>query len=375
MGVAALRSWLRQIAPMRAVPTAIDFASIEPDDASPGEAHPSLIDAAPIHIISPDSHVRIEAGEIIVEDRSNNKSYRRGIEQVSAIHLFGGGRVTNSVVAELSRLGRPLIWRSPSGYPISCTQPFSPAGMEARKRQYSMAQRSEECTPLARALVVAKIVNMRGLLRRRRAFGEDRDGVGKKLSAMTSKARRANQSSLFGIEGAATRLYFSRFPYLLKGEIGADSFAGRTRSPPRDVVNASLSYLYAVLLGECVCALTAAGLDPRCGVYHRPRAGKPALALDLMEPFRPAVVDACVTAAMNAGRITADSGAIGDGGVMLTQGGKRAALTAIEDRFATEIRRQGAASPRTWRDQIHIDALNLAQSFRTGEAFIPMQSP
>jgi len=130
------------------------------------------------------------------------------------------------------------------------------------------------------------------------------------LAQMKQMSERAEQceslEELLGIEGNAARLYFSLFQGLVKAEpdetvpaIFRFDFNGRNRRPPRDAVNALLSLGYSLLVKDFTIACYMVGFDPMMGFYHQPRFGRPALALDLMEPFRPLIVDSAVISAVN----------------------------------------------------------------------------
>jgi CRISPR-associated protein Cas1 len=142
----------------------------------------------------------------------------------------------------------------------------------------------------------------------------------------------ATRDELMGIEGAAARAYFAALQVLLPAELG---FGGRTRRPPLDVVNAALSYDYEVLLGEAVSALGAAGLDPAVGMLHADDDARPSLALDLIEEFRPLVVDQVVAAAARRGELRLEHGRHEEGvpGVLLTRAGRETVIGAYERRM------------------------------------------
>ena len=378
-----LRRWSNERTPSRGHPPEASDPVCEPETHLPtigplsglpvdtDVAEVSLA-AAPVHLVAREAQLRMENGALIIEKKSGDK-IRRPVEHVSAIHIYGGGLISSAVVAELSVLGRPVIWRSHSGYPVSWNAPMAPAGLAARRNQYRLCESAPDRLAHNRKIISAKITNMRGLLRRRKALSAD---LAIRLDRQAKQAAQCrNENSLLGIEGAATRAYFSAFPALLKHKGKEQPFDGRNRRPPSDLANASMSYLYAVLLGECICAVSAAGLDPRCGILHKERAGRPALALDLMEPFRAVIVDACVTATLNAGSINNDHARREDNGLFLSDSGKRKALAAIEKRYAEAMTRPGQKTSKSWRDQIHFDALALADSFRNAVPFEPMRYP
>jgi CRISPR-associated protein Cas1 len=157
------------------------------------------------------------------------------------------------------------------------------------------------------------------------------------LSLLLRRAEDARDvASLLGFEGMAAKAYFAAFARLLKG--GEEfNIEGRNRRPPRDPVNALLSFLYAILAKELTLAVHAAGFDPMLGFYHRPRYGRPSLALDLEEEFRPLVADSTVLTLVNTGEVTAASFIRRAGGVALTDAGRRAVLTAYERRMDTLV--------------------------------------
>jgi CRISPR-associated protein Cas1 len=213
---------------------------------------------------------------------------------------------------------------------------------------------------------------MRNLLRRRLAE-EARDS----LDVLQHQARLARHSrdidTLLGIEGAATARYFALWPAMLSGRAGDLAPATRTRRPPRDAVNAALSYAYAVLAGETLCAVVAAGLDAREGFLHRPRAGRPALALDLMEPFRPLIADQAILSGLNNGRFKAEHFREEGETVLMTDAGRRIALDLIERRLAGEVTLDGRKQPVSWRVVIGFSARAISDSLRNGTAFKAME--
>ena len=140
-----------------------------------------------------------------------------------------------------------------------------------------------------------------------------------------------------GLEGAAAKEYFAAYGSLLPDEL---AFTKRSRRPPLDLANASLSFLYTVLLGECVTALRAAGLEPGLGVLHSPQGKRPSLALDLLEEFRPLVADQVVLNAARRNRLTskhARKNPEGQG-ILLTKKGREEILKAYEERMLQVVK-------------------------------------
>jgi CRISPR-associated endonuclease Cas1 len=326
--------------------------------------------AAPVHVCSGSAVVRIDNGVLMVE-REGEARFERPVELVSAVHIHGWATITSPCVAQLVRQGTPVIWRGATGYPIGCAQPLHQAGLAARRAQYAAAGAAQGLA-IAQALVAAKIVNMRGLVRRRAALA-GRDGLDV-LQRHAAQARLApTLDTLLGLEGAATAQYFAAWPQMIAARAGDLTLDTRTRRPPQDEVNALISYAYAVLAGECLAAAVAAGLDPRQGFLHRPRAGRPALALDLMEPFRPLIADQAILGGLNNGRVKPAHFRLEGHAVLLTEDGRKLALDLIEHRLAGTVTLDGRAETVSWRIAIGLSARRLAEALRRGTTFAALE--
>ena len=143
---------------------------------------------------------------------------------------------------------------------------------------------------------------------------------------------------LRGAEGEAARTYFGVFGYHVRGDQEAFAMDGRTRRPPRDRVNAVLSFLYALLRAECAAGLESVGLDPQVGFLHALRPGRPALALDLMEEFRPIIADRLALTLINRKQVQSDHFVnLPGGAVHLNDDGRRVVLQAYQQRKEGEV--------------------------------------
>lgn len=328
--------------------------------------------ALPVHVLEGSALARVAEGRLVIE-RPDEEPIERPLEFVSSLHIHGWAGITSPCLAALLRQGSPVIWRGATGYPIGYAADLNAAGLEARRAQFAAAQ-SGRNVELARALVAAKIVNMRGLLRRR---GADKAGSAlKPLAWLARKARHGRTvERLLGLEGSASAHYFGAWPAVLADHAGA-AFPGRSRRPPNDGVNAALSYAYAVLAGECLTAVVAAGLDPRLGFLHAARSGRPALALDVMEPFRPLVCDSVVLGCFNRDQLHDQHFAPGDDRAMrLTDAGRRILLGAIEQRLSSEVTFPDRAAPCSYREAIGLQARALNRSLARGEALAVLERP
>jgi CRISPR-associated protein Cas1 len=160
---------------------------------------------------------------------------------------------------------------------------------------------------------------------------------------LADRAERSRSlEELLGLEGNAARLYFGSFAGMIKveseeGDVSDGGFRfdfeGRNRRPPRDPVNALLSLGYSMLAKDLMIACYTVGFDPMMGFYHQPRFGRPSLALDLMEPFRPLVVDSAVLSAINTRMVTATDFIRAGDSVGLRPEGRKAFYRAYELRM------------------------------------------
>jgi CRISP-associated protein Cas1 len=216
---------------------------------------------------------------------------------------------------------------------------MSHKNVELRRRQFTVAEDVVRSLALSRRFVQAKILNSRTLLRRNHPNPPQEILVG-----LRDDVRRAGKAdtiaTLLGIEGTAAGRYFAQFSGMLKamdGALKAFDFQGRNRRPPRDAVNVLLSFAYALLVREFTVVLLSVGLDPYLGFFHRPRYGRPALALDLMEEFRPLLADSVVLTVINNGEVRPADFVVSMGSVALTPDGRTRLLQAYERRMSQEI--------------------------------------
>ena len=225
--------------------------------------------------------------------------------------------------------------------------------------------------PLARALVAAKMRNQLRLLQRtaRRSdevdLGAAMDGV---RAALADVPHTGTSDELMGLEGTASAAYFHVLGALVPPEV---RFDGRSRRPPLDVANAALSYGYALLLGECTAALYAAGLEPSLGVLHASTDRRPSLALDLMEEFRPLLVDRTVLTLLRTRRLRAEHGGpapeeaqrgADGGGVWLTSVGKKVLVDGYEAALQRQVSGALPGFAGTWRRHLHHQAQRLGRA-------------
>jgi CRISPR-associated protein Cas1 len=307
--------------------------------ARPRRLIASRPDAVPMYVQEAGSSVRLSGGRIEVRLDGNVVGSARLVD-VLEVALFGGASISGPALRELATAGIPVTHFSFGGRFQAMTVGLEPSNVELRIAQFRHADDRESALRLARAFVNAKIRNARVLLRRNGG-----DGVEQALRDLQRLARRAlvapDADALLGIEGAAARTYYRALPLAFSERARARGyelgFERRTRRPPRDRANAVLSFLYALLTREAALAVRRVGFDPLLGFYHRPRFGRPALALDLMEEFRPLIADSTLLTLVNGLQLTPGDFFERSGAVTLTSPGRRAVIRAYERRLSTEV--------------------------------------
>ncbi len=241
-----------------------------------------------------------------------------------------------------------------------------PSGVDARLGQAKLWHNPISRCEIAAEIIRAKIHNQRVLLLRN-GSAPDRDIA--LMSRLRDKAAgQSDLDSLRGIEGAAAALYFKNFHSMLKGG-NADlfDFNGRNKRPPKDPVNALLSLGYSILSKELAGICFSVGLDPFLGFYHSPGYGRAALALDLMEEFRPLIADSVAISLINRGEISETDFKSTGKGVMLTDAGRRQFWRAWFRRMDTSVTHPEFGYKMSYRRMMDVQARQLWR-FCRGEA-------
>lgn len=315
--------------------------------------------AQPLYASTPGSRVTKRGGRVVLVEDGKEVASRRLID-VSHLAVFGNVDVGSALLRECFDTGVAVLWFTHGGWFSGFAQGMPSRNVAVRMRQHRAA--AIGISEIAAAFVSGKIRNQRTLLRRH--GGADAVPALAQLAELSRKATATSElASLLGIEGTAARIFFGRFTDLLRPSkpLGdGPTFAGRNRRPPSDPVNALLSFCYAMLVKDCTVALLAAGLDPYVGLYHQPRFGRPALALDLAEEFRPLVGDSVVLTLVNNGEVSASDFVSRAGSVALTNAGRRRVIAAYERRMRTELVHPTFRYRASYRRSLEIQARMLA---------------
>lgn len=315
------------------------------------------IDTKALYVNTPGVAVAKRGETVVVKDAGGTIAEVR-IKDLHHLAIFGAAQLSTALVQTLCERDVPISHFSMGGWFYGLTRGHGLTNVFTRIQQFRRAGEREQALPLARLFVYGKIRNQRTLLMRNHV--EPPPVTLRALKHAASAALAANShATLLGIEGAAALHYFRHFAGMIKGpddnddppglEESADTriretqavfnfdFKTRNRRPPRDPVNALLSLAYSLLARDCTIAACAVGFDPYVGFYHQPRFGRPALALDVMEEFRPLVADSVVLTAINNRMLgPADFVQAGDA-VNLTTAGRKRFFFAYEKRMGDTI--------------------------------------
>jgi CRISPR-associated protein Cas1 len=306
----------------------------KPSAAPLRRLHPASDDKLPLYVQDQGARVGLDGDCLVVRTRDKNLMTAR-LPNTSHVVLYGNVQVTAQAMRALLERSIPVSFLSYGGWYYGRATGVESKNVELRRAQHRVAGDPAFCLRLARGFVSSKIRNSRTMLRRNHAAPPLL--VLAELEQLARKAEKTEAlESLLGLEGTAARSYFGAFTGMLKGDAGlsgAFDLDGRNRRPPRDPVNALLSFAYSLLAKDLALALAAVGLDPLLGFYHQPRFGRPALALDLMEEFRPIVADSVVLGALNGGGWGEEDFISHPSGVAMRPAARRRLLFAYERRM------------------------------------------
>ncbi len=283
-------------------------------------------------------------GDVLEVSKDDKVLASARIGEVSQVVLMGNVYVTAPCLGELMHRGIPVTWHSYGGWFYGHTVGNGHKNVELRTAQYRASFSDAACLRVARGLVAAKIANSRTQLRRNWKLEEKPERLLADMKRIQRQSEGAeNLQTLLGIEGNAAAHYFGNFRNTLKPTAAEDEallsfdFTQRNRRPPTDPINAMLSFAYTLLARTLTVTLQSVGFDPFRGFYHQPRYGRPALALDLMEPFRPLLADSVVMQVVNNGEVHPSDFISAAGSVNLTPDGRKRFIAAFERRLSHEV--------------------------------------
>jgi CRISP-associated protein Cas1 len=334
-------------------------------------------DARALYLNTPGLRVGVSGDVLQVKERDKLIDTVR-VRDLNHVALFGNIQLSTQAVQTLCEHEVPITYFSMGGWFYGITRGHELKNVFLRKRQFQAADREADCLPVARRMVNGKIRNHRVMLMRNHV--EPPPIALRRLKVLAEDALEARGlPELLGLEGAAASLYFENFNGMIKagddlaGELNADgqgqlrfAFENRTRRPPTDPVNALLSLAYSMLSKDAAIAAAAVGFDPYIGFYHQPRFGRPALALDLMEEFRPLIAESAVLNAINTRVVTEGDFVRAGKAVNLSAAGRKKFFQTYEQRVTSLVTHPVFDYKVSYRRALELQARILAKTL-TGE--------
>ncbi len=298
--------------------------------------------------------------ETLRVDVEKEKRFEVPLHHLGGIVAFGNVLFSPYLLHQCARDGRDVVWLSRSGrFQGRLAGPVS-GNVLLRRAQHEALDDPTLILALARRFVQGKLQNTRHVLQRAaRSNNALKPDLAEPLRTLNRALHEAETASdldiLRGIEGQAASTYFQVLPYLIRTD--AFSFSGRNKRPPRDPVNAMLSFVYTLVKNDCVAGLESVGLDPQVGYLHTLRSGRPALALDLMEEFRVWWADRLVLSLINRQQIQPEHFEERPGGaVYMNEEGRREVLTAYQKR------KQQTVKHRLFKESVPVGLLPYIQA-------------
>jgi len=336
-------------------------------------------DTRALYLNTPGMYVG-RSGEVLQVKQKKELLQEVRINDLCHVALFGNIQISTAAIQALCDADIPVTYFSMGGWFYGITRGHSLPNVFTRVEQFRLARDRATCLRLSRSFVAGKIRNQRTMLMRNHL--EPPPAILAKLKNSASTAAGAQSlEELLGIEGAGAAFYFQNFSGMLKAEddLAVDQpsalnpqlrfnfdFAGRKRRPPTDPVNALLSLAYSLLAKDCTIAALTVGLDPYVGFYHQPRFGRPALALDIMEEFRPLIAESTVLSAINNRMITEKDFVRAGRAVNLSAAGRKQFFVGYEARMNQLVTHPIFDYKVTYRRAIELQFRILARHL-TGE--------
>lgn len=289
-----------------------------------------------LYVTTPESYLSKDGMNVVVSVDQEER-FRIPIVNIEGIVTFGYMGASPGVMKLCADNGVSLSFLSPNGRFIGRFQGPVHGNVLLRKAQYQTADNEDCSLHFARLFVAGKVQNYKAILQRFIRDNGSNNDIESAIHSLEASKQRAvtadNISSLIGIEGDAANSYFEILPHLILHQKEGFPFQGRNKRPPKDAVNALLSFVYTLLANETAAALETVGLDPYVGFLHSLRPGRTSLALDLMEEFRAYLGDRLVLSLINRKQVVPrDFVKQGESGVVMTENCRKTVLTAWQSR-------------------------------------------
>lgn len=289
-----------------------------------------------LYVTTPEAYLSKDGLNVVVSVKQE-EVFRIPVVNIEGIVTFGYMGASPGLMKLCTDNGVSLTFLSPNGRFISRIQGKVHGNVLLRKKQYSLSDDEPFCLSLSQTMIAAKIHNYNNVLKRFvRDNGEDAeisDVVGKMTHRKKETSSCRNLDMLRGCEGDAANHYFSVLSHLILNQKEDFPFDGRNKRPPKDAVNAMLSFVYTLLANDMTSALETVGLDPYVGFMHAIRPGRASLALDMMEELRAYLGDRLVLSLINRRQVTKSDFIKQDGdSVIMTDNAKKTIIGAWQSR-------------------------------------------
>jgi len=330
---------------------------------------PQSDDGAVLYVQEPGSHVGKRSEHLVVR-KDGQEVTRVPMHAIRQLVVFGNVQVSTQALETLVANEIPIAYLTGYGRFIGTFAPAERKNVGLREAQFRRFADPAECLSLSKAVVRGKLINQRALLMRSLRSDGDRGSDEPAARDLAELIRRLDGAptleTVLGLEGQGAALYFGEFGRFLRAQPpgrGFD-FTGRNRRPPRDPVNSLLSFAYALLTKDCFAAVSTVGFDPYKGFFHSNRHGKPSLALDLMEEFRPVIADSVVLTLLNNEMLSPADFLVWREACQLTETGRRTFFQVYEQRKATVITHPVYGYKMSYSRMLEVQARMLAAYVR-----------
>ncbi len=293
-----------------------------------------------LYITTPESYLAKD-GECVAVYQGNSLKAKIPIHTLGGLVLFGQVSCSPFLLGHCAENRVTVSWLTETGRFLGSFQGAAHGNVLLRREQYRKADSAESSAVIARAATIGKVTNCRTVLLRaaRERPSPELESASCRLHSCLARLQPGLPlDAVRGIEGEAAAAYFSAFHLLVSNPDPAFHFAGRNRRPPLDPVNCLLSFLYTLLAHDIRSALESCGLDPAVGFLHRDRPGRPSLALDMMEEFRPYLADRLACTLINRGQVRAGGfRKTESGAVIMDDATRKDVITAWQERKREEV--------------------------------------
>lgn len=322
--------------------------------------------------ITTDGTYLAKDGQAVLVRVEKKTKLRVPLHNLDGIMCFGRVGVSPQLMGACAEANVSISFLSQQGRFRAAVVGYSPGNVVLRRQQYRASDEADACGAICQAVIIGKLANCRSVLLRaaRDSSNQERrerlKAVATRLSANLVDVRITNSvARLRGIEGESAVTYFSAFNDLVDGPPDEFVFTKRSRRPPRDALNALLSFVYALLTHDARSACEAAGLDAAVGFLHRDRPGRPGMALDLMEEFRPVLADRLVLSLINRRQVSENGFKyLETGAVRMNDATRKTVLVAYQERKQEAITHPFIGERTSVGLLIHLQARLMARHLR-----------